>query len=373
MNDLNAPVFCEDSDRLSLVTDQGKTFLGLEDSSSPEIAGRVRSLFEHLNGKLGFPDTPEGKRHQECFNQMLRSVYPEIMIDLADMIYVQHERPAVYLNFDHININLKKYLERSAKELQTINKQMGHVFSNFGRMLKNSPEWVNDPDVVRLLAESYSYYLFQTRNFPWEDPLQGIPGNPTGPLCDVATGLTGFSMIHDWPESSSNLALTDNMPFIVIGLTHFKNLCGRRNIEVLEADFPEGAPAERRFGFVSANKFLHHLKRSERVQFLQWALGSLETGGKLGILDSDLEHQLLWQAKEPNFKNRLIEGFPETLVEIEKDFCETLVSDVRSAGFKVLHFDFHEYMDETDAYSQLPGDNISFKFFGFEILAERRE
>ena len=44
----------------------------------------------------------------EFFNLLLQSAYPEIMIDLADLIYVQHERPAVYLNFDHIHMNLKK-------------------------------------------------------------------------------------------------------------------------------------------------------------------------------------------------------------------------------------------------------------------------
>jgi hypothetical protein len=58
-------------------------------------------------------------------------------------------------------------------------------------------------------------------------------------------------------------------------------------------------------------------------------------------------------------------------VEIEDNFCETLIKDVRKIGFDVSHFDFHEYEDETDAYSQLPGENLSIKFVGLEIVASQ--
>jgi hypothetical protein len=51
--------------------------------------------------------------------------------------------------------------------------------------------------------------------------------------------------------------------------------------------------------------------------------------------------------------------------------CETLIQDVRKIGFDVSHFDFHEYEDETDAYSQFPGENLSIKFVGLEIIATR--
>jgi hypothetical protein len=49
-----------------------------------------------------------------------------------------------------------------------------------------------------------------------------------------------------------------------------------------------------------------------------------------------------------------------------------LIKDVRHAGFDVSHFDFHEYEDETDAYSQNPGDDLSIKFIGLEIMANKR-
>ncbi len=369
MNDLKPETFFEGTDQLPLLTDHGRAYLGLQNSSSPELVQRVRDLFERLNGLLGFPDTSEGNRSQECFNLILRNAYPEIMIDLADLMYVQHERPAVYLNFDHININLRKDSPETKEPLDALNEKMGSLFSQLARMLKNSSNLCNDPEVVRLLAEGYSHYLHQTKNFPWENPLVGIPQNISKPVMDIATGLTGFSMIHDWPPGHPKLYLTDNMPFIVQGLTHYQNLSGKQNVEILDVHFPDRPPDAMKFGFISANKILHHMKRSERKQFLSWALNSLEPGGQLSILDSDLEHQILKQARDADFHKRLIAGFPETLVEIEGDFCETLVSDVRSAGFKVEHFDFHEYMDETDAYSQKPGDDISIKFLGFDLQA----
>ena len=58
-------------------------------------------------------------------------------------------------------------------------------------------------------------------------------------------------------------------------------------------------------------------------------------------------------------------------LEIEDNFCENLIQDVRHVGFDVSHFDFHEYEDETDAYSQCPGDNLSIKFIGLEIMANK--
>ena len=71
-------------------------------------------------------------------------------------------------------------------------------------------------------------------------------------------------------------------------------------------------------------------------------------------------------------RNKLTHGYVETLVDIEGNFCETLIQDVRQIGFDVSHFDFHEYEDETDAYSQVAGENLSIKFVGLEIVATTR-
>ena len=89
------------------------------------------------------------------------------------------------------------------------------------------------------------------------------------------------------------------------------------------------------------------------------------------ILDTDLEHHMLEQAKLPGFKDKLTAGYRETLVEIENDFADTLKCDVEDTGFRVTHFDCGEYCDETDAFSQNPGDIISLKFKGLEITAEK--
>ncbi len=89
------------------------------------------------------------------------------------------------------------------------------------------------------------------------------------------------------------------------------------------------------------------------------------------ILDTDLEYQVLKCASDLEYRKKLTHGYFETLVEIEDNFCETLIQDVRQIGFDVSHFDFHEYEDETDAYSQFPGENLSIKFIGFEIVASR--
>ena len=108
MTDKIASIFVDSFPRLPLLNDHGRYFIGLENSSSPELVERVKNLFEYLNERLGFFDSAEGRENQKYFNLLLRSIYPEVMIDLADLVYAQHERLAVYLSFDHININLKK-------------------------------------------------------------------------------------------------------------------------------------------------------------------------------------------------------------------------------------------------------------------------
>ncbi|HAX47117.1 MAG TPA: hypothetical protein DCX78_09880, partial [Nitrospina sp.] len=86
-----------------------------------------------------------------------------------------------------------------------------------------------------------------------------------------------------------------------------------------------------------------------------------------------LEHEILEQSKRPEFGGRLTAGYLETLVEIEGDFADNLKSDVASTGFRITHFECREYHDETDAFSQNPGDNLSLKFVGLEIAAEKPE
>ncbi|GJL77125.1 MAG: hypothetical protein NPINA01_01140 [Nitrospinaceae bacterium] len=371
MNDASPSAFTTAPDRLPLLTDHGSAFLGLQHSSSPELVERVRQFFAHLNRTLGFLPTPEGKEAQDCFNLLLRAAYPELMLDLADLIYVQHERPAVFLNFDHININLRRERSIDFDLLPELNGKMEALFLQLTKTLKKNVRFCEDPEIIRLLSESYSYYIFQTGNFPWDEALPTLPLKLKRPLMDIATGLTGFNIIHLWPEDHPTLFLTDNMPFIVEGLTHFKNLAKKRNIEILKVDFGAEGPEVPALGGIWVNKFLHHLKRHERQQFLRWAVKGLAPGGNLQILDTDLEHRILQKGKNKDFKGKLIPGYLETLVSIEGDFCETLVSDTKQAGFKVTHFDFNKYHDETDAYSQFPGDDISIDFLGFEIAAEK--
>jgi hypothetical protein len=367
----STPVFIKSPDRLPLVTEHGRAFLGLEHSKSPELVERMKEIFNHLNGALGFPDTEAGKQNQECFNLILRSAYPELMLDLADLIYVQHERPAVFLNFDHININLRKDRSIDYADLPDLNQKMEALFQELTRTLKADPQFYDDPEIIRLLSESYSYYIFQTGNFPWDEALPEIPPNLKNPLMDIATGLTGFNMIHHWPAEHPTLFLTDNMPFIIEGLKHYKTLVKKNNIEILKVDFGAEDPQVPALDGIWANKFMHHLQRQERQKFLHWAMKALSPGGTLHILDTDLEHRILKKGKEPDFKGKLIPGYLETLVTIEGDFCETLISDTKQAGFKVTHFDFNKYHDETDAYSLFPGDDISIDFLGFEIVAEK--
>lgn len=372
MNDTPTLTFVKTTDRLPLVTDKGCAYLGLQHSSSPELTERVQVFFEHLNRSLGFPDSPRGQENQDCFNTLLRVAYPELMLDLADLIYVQHERPAVFLNFDHININLQKDRSVDRESLQTLNTKMEALFQELTRTLKNDPQYYDDPEIIKLLSESYSFYLFKTGNFPWDNTLPEFSGDATHSIMDIATGLTGFNMIHLWPADGPKLFLTDNQPFITEGLKHYKSLARKRNIEILNIEFGTNEPEVPPLGGIWANKFLHHLQREERQQFLSWAFKSLAPGGALQILDTDLEHRILKKEHDSNFKGKLIPGYLETLVEIEGDFCETLVKDTRQAGFKVTHFDFNSYHDETDAYSQFPGHDISIDFLGFEIVAEKR-
>ena len=371
MTDKIASIFVDSSPRLPLLNDHGRDFIGLENSSSPELVERVKNLFEYLNEHLGFFDSAEGRENQKYFNLLLRSIYPEVMIDLADLVYAQHERLAVYLSFDHININLKKNFFGNADSLQKLNQKMSHLFYQLADTIAKNPILKSDSKIIRLLSESYSYYLSQTKNFPWEDPPQPKLPNLQQSVLDVATGLAGFSRIYSWPENFPQLMLTDSDPFIMSGLSHFLELTGKKNVVLMKADFPTKPPQGMKFGFIIVNKFLHHLQRSDRVNFLNWSMGVLEPGGVLEILDTDLEHYIVEQSEQPEFKNKLTVGYLKTLVEIEGDYTDTLKSDVQGVGFRITHFDCRNYCDETDAFSQNQGDILSLKFKGFEIVAEK--
>lgn len=375
MKHINSNIFIQGAGKIPLVTDRGKAFLGLKKSSSPELNERVVALFERLNKTLGFPSTAEGKQNQKIFNLILRYAYPEVMIDLADLLYVQHERPMVFLNFDHINMNLQTDPdpEEVSCTLKVLNGNMDFLFRELADVMKGDEDLLHDPEAVKLLSESYSYYLDSTGNFPWEDPLKETlpPGN--SPALDVATGLAGFSLINDWPDDYPDLILTDSMPFIVQGLNHYKCLLGKKNVEIVKTRFPDGVSFTKKFGSVHSSKFLHHLGKNERQRFLVWARESLEPGGVLRVVDTDLEFQILKEAAEnPEYKEKLMPGFLETLVDVGEDFCENLLEEVESSGFNILDQEIHEFHDETDAFSHYPGDNLSLKFRGIEIVAENR-
>ena len=89
----------------------------------------------------------------------------------------------------------------------------------------------------------------------------------------------------------------------------------------------------------------------------------------ISIIDTDLEYQILVQSKNPEFCDKLIPGYLKTLVEIEKDFCENLKEDLNTMGFKIHNLDVHEYLDETDAFSLYPSDNLKLRFTGIELEA----
>jgi hypothetical protein len=360
-------VFTPAGEGLSLTSEKGREYMGLEGSKYPDIAYNVRHFFKLMEGKLGFPDTLIGQEDRESFNWLLRLTYPEILIDLADLIYVQHERPAVFLNFDHIHMNLRRE-HRDADPVWATNLgvRVDRIFRLLSARIKYDPKLFNDEEIVHCLSSGYCLYLWRTENFPWESP--DLPTDVKGPVVDIATGLSGYSMIHAWPENGPQLILTDRMPFIIQGLTQYREKLGKKNIEIIDQDFPGGKKGWRA-ETVLANKFLHHLHRPERQEFLRQIFECLEAGGELSILDTDLEYQLLCQSVK--YRDRLIEGYPETLVEIESGFCQNLVKDMKAMGYQILHFDFHEYHDETDAYSQKHGDNLALKFLGFEIIAKK--
>ena len=91
----------------------------------------------------------------------------------------------------------------------------------------------HDPQIIHLLSESYSYYLYQTKNFPWEYSVQPKPLISYDPILDVATGLIGFSMIYNWPSNFPKFVLSDNDPFIVRGLSHYLELTGKKNVIIV--------------------------------------------------------------------------------------------------------------------------------------------
>ena len=368
-------IFIEDANRLPLLTERGREFQGLDRSNAPDLNERVRAFFEALNGRLGFRDSPEGQVQQEAFNELLRYCYPEIMIDLSDLLYVQHERPMVFLNLDHLHLNREADPAKLDFDPPLLNTRMEAVFYALANTIRNDASLLNDPTLVKLLAESYSFYLWLTKNFPWEDPLPQGVGPNDGPVLDVATGLTGFSLIHDWPESHPPLTLSDTMPFIVQGLNHFRQLMGRQQVTIESWSFPLQDDMQEKtkgtFGRIHVSKFLHHLQRDERRAFLAWAQTALKPDGQLIIIDTDLEYCILKDAEDPNYREKLMPGYLETLVPIEDKFCHHMIEDVRNAGFAVEHFDANEFYDETDAYSHFPGQNLPLKFMGIEIVAQR--
>jgi hypothetical protein len=368
------PIFIKGAGKLPLVTDSGRDYLGLAKSSSPELSERAVAMFERLDGLVGFPGSVEGKQNQKIFNLILRYAYPELMIDLADLIYVQHERPMVFLNFDHINMNLQTDTEPVdvGETIITLNSKMEFLFLELASTLKNDQSLCNDTEVVRLLSESYSHYLYLTENFPWEDPLKETIPPGDLPALDIASGLAGYSLIFDWPDDHPRLVLTDSMPFIVEGLNHYKNLIGKTNVEIVKVDFPDANAITTKFGSIHSTKFLHHLKQSDRQSFLKWVFDQLEPGGILRIVDTDLEYQILMEAIDPEYKEKLMPGFLETLVDVGDDFCGKLMEDVKASGFNLMDHEVGDYHDETDAFSHYPGENLSLKFRGVEIVAEKK-
>ena len=65
----------------------------------------------------------------------------------------------------------------------------------------------------------------------------------------------------------------------------------------------------------------------------------------------------------------MIPGYLETLVEIETDFCKTLKREIEDVGFSIYFLEIHDYLDETDAYSLYPNDNLQLQFTGIELIA----
>jgi hypothetical protein len=350
-------------------------YLGLERSASPQLVRYTKELFVFLSQRLGFADTPSGKEAQTHFDLLRRNIYPEILIDIADRVYAQHERPAVVLNFDHLNANLHRDpLARAyLNTLFLLNRKMTELFEELARTVQRDPSLRDDPTLVRILSEGYAYYIYETQNYPWEETIDPSLASCRAPILDAATGLAGYSLMAEWPEQDfPRLVQADRMPFVVEGLRCFQTLLGKTNVEVVAVDFPASALCEREFGAIWANKFLHHLPRGQRKEFLAWVFASLVPGGRLTVIDTDLESRILRDARsDPAFCAKLNPGYLETLVEVEMEFCKNVTEDLTSAGFAVKGFDFHEYLDETDAYSRLPGDVLPIKFNGLEMVVEK--
>ena len=155
---MNSVLFIKSENRLSLLTEAGKKYSGLEYSKSPELCQRVTAFFDYLNEHIGFPETDRGRENQSAFNLLLQTIYPEIMIDLADLIYVQHERPAVYLNLDHIHMNLKKNKVAQSDSTDQINEKFSILFQELAKTIRENPLLFSNTQMVRLLSESYSIY-----------------------------------------------------------------------------------------------------------------------------------------------------------------------------------------------------------------------
>ncbi len=374
MNDLNPPIFIKDSGKLSLLDHSGE-FHGLEKAHAPELVQRVRDLFNRLNQLLGFADNEMGTEQQRCFHLLARNAYPEILIDLADKVYVQHERPMVVLNFEHLNANLhadplaEPYLGNTG----LLSARLQALFEALAETLRKETVLFNDTELVRSMAEGYSHYLYDTKNFPWEEPIdEERLAKYHRPVLDVATGLAGFSLIHNWPQRFfPKLILSDSMPFIVESLNHYKGLSGHQNVEVVQTHFPDSGTLQGPFSSIWANKFLHHMQRPERQEFLKWVHQHLEVGGNFSVIDTDLEVRILESARNLDYAEKLIPGYLETLVNIEPEFCRNLMEDIGSTGFLLTGFETNEYLDETDAYSQYPGDNLDIQFTGVEVNAQK--
>ena len=73
-----------------------------------------------------------------------------------------------------------------------------------------------------------------------------------------------------------------------------------KNIEIFEASFPSTSNLTEPVGAIWAGKFLHHLKRDKRQKFLEWAFQNLTTGGRLSVIDTDLEYQILKNSPDKN-------------------------------------------------------------------------
>ena len=76
MTDKIASIFVDNSPRLPLLNDHGRDFIGLENSSSPELVERVKNLFEYLNERLGFSIPQKGGKTRKiliyCFDRFIQ-------------------------------------------------------------------------------------------------------------------------------------------------------------------------------------------------------------------------------------------------------------------------------------------------------------